>query len=75
MNNKFIVPYLMFVAIVEPPPLSMHESSRDILWIASWGGQTIYDRVRLTYKGAGLIGPELMLADGRGTQVTRGSRA
>lgn len=42
----------------------MHESSRDILWIASWGGQTIYDRVRLTTKGAGLIGNERM-AEGR----------
>lgn len=42
----------------------MHESSRDILWIASWGGQTIYDRVGLTYKGAGLIGNERM-AEGR----------
>lgn len=42
----------------------MHKSSQDILWIASWGGQTIYDRVRLTYKGASLIGNERM-AEGR----------
>lgn len=52
----------------------MHESSRDILWIASWGGQTIYDRARLTTKGASLIGNERMaegrkLLEGQGTEI------
>lgn len=37
MNNKFVVPYLMFVAIVEPQPLCMNHHKIYYEWLVGVG--------------------------------------